>query len=438
MPLDSSARTSAGTSAPSPSDVLADTLTGALPGVSVGSPFTSPTMSPLAQRVDRIVTLHDADLVTLRRTIHRNPELSWEEKETEALLARVLTDAGLDVQRIATGGLVVDIGPSGPLVGLRADMDALPVTELTRLEFASRVPGVMHACGHDLHTTALLGACLALQELDRAGELRAGVRAIFQPAEETQPSGARSLLQANVLEDVRSIYALHCEPKLDVGTVGSRVGPITAATDALSVTLTSHGGHTSRPHLTGDVVYALAQIVAQVPAVLGRRLDPRSGVNLTWGAIHAGQAPNAIPAEGTVAGTLRCLDIRAWEQASQVAVDAIRDVARPYGVDVDIHHEPGLPPVMNDDHALSHLRGAAADLLGANALSTIEQSLGGEDFAWYLTEVPGALLRLGTRTPGGRSHDLHQGDAVFDERAIGIGARLLALTALDVTAHLAA
>ena len=194
--------------------------------------------------------------------------------------------------------------------------------------------------------------------------------------------------------------------------------------------VTGRGGHTSRPHLTGDVVLALGQVITQVPAVLGRRLDPRSGVNLTWGAVQAGAAHNAIPASGSVRGTLRCLDVRAWERASQVFHDAVEQVLAPYGVEVEVRHARGVPPVENDADATGVLERAARDVLGEGSVSVTEQSMGGEDFAWYLTKVPGAMARLGTRTPGGRTYDIHQGDFRVDERAIGVGARLLARAAL--------
>jgi amidohydrolase len=226
------------------------------------------------------------------------------------------------------------------------------------------------------------------------------------------------------------LFAVHCDPKVDVGRVGTRIGPITSASDEVTVVLSGPGGHTSRPHLTADVVYALGQVITQVPAVLGRRLDPRSGVNLTWGAVQAGTAHNAIPASGSVRGTLRCLDVRAWERASQVFHEAVEQVLAPYGVEVDVRHARGVPPVENDAAATGVLEHAARDVLGETSVELTEQSLGGEDFAWYLTRVPGAMARLGTRTPGGRTYDIHQGDFRVDERAIGVGARLLARAAV--------
>ena len=167
-----------------------------------------------------------------------------------------------------------------------------------------------------------------------------------------------------------------------------------------------------------------------MPAILGRRLDPRSGVNLTWGAVQAGSAHNAIPATGTVKGTLRCLDVRAWEKASEVFHSAVEQVVAPLGREVEVRHHRGVPPVENAEHATGVLEAAARDVLGAGSVLLTEQSLGGEDFAWYLTKVPGAMARLGTRTPGGHTYDIHQGDLRVDERAIEVGALLLARTAV--------
>ncbi|WP_425498939.1 amidohydrolase [Oerskovia flava] len=382
----------------------------------------------------RIAALADDlrdELVTIRRDIHAHPEVSRAEVRTTALLSDRLRAAGLEPRPLPGTGLVCDLGPqsAGGRIALRADIDALPLQDRCDLPFASTTPGVAHACGHDVHATAVLGAGLVLATLDAVGELHRPVRLIFQPAEEVQPGGALDVIAAGGLDGVSEIYALHCDPKVDVGQVGTRIGPITSASDEVSVTVSSSGGHTSRPHLTGDVVYALGQVITQVPAVLGRRLDPRSGVNLTWGAVHAGSAHNAIPSTGTVRGTLRCLDVRAWEFAGQVLHDAVEQVVAPYEVEVTVHHTRGVPPVENDEAGTAALEQAAREMLGPQSVLLTEQSLGGEDFAWYLTKVPGAMARLGTRTPGGRSYDIHQGDLRVDERAIDAGVRLLARVA---------
>jgi amidohydrolase len=387
----------------------------------------------LFRRVQEKVAELEPELVQIRRDIHAHPEVARKERRTTRLLEARLRQAGLAPRMLDGTGLMCDVGPDVPgqgRVALRADIDALPVQDLSRHPWRSLVPGVAHACGHDVHAVVVLGAGLALAALAADGLLHHGVRLVFQPAEETMPGGALDVVAQGVLDGVDRIAAVHCEPKLEVGRVGTRIGPITSASDAVSVTVTSAGGHTSRPHLTGDVVYALGQVITQVPAVLGRRLDPRSGVNLTWGAVHAGKAHNAIPSTGTVTGTLRCLDVRAWERAGQVLHDAVEQVVAPYDVDVTVRHARGVPPVDNDAAVNGALEAAAAAVLGPDGVVLTEQSLGGEDFAWYLTKVPGAMVRLGTATPGSPRYDLHQGDLDVDERAIVIGARLLARFAL--------
>jgi len=389
---------------------------------------------PSADRILQLTAELEDELVGIRRQIHANPELGWMEQETTTLLADRLTAAGLSPRRLTSTGLVCDIGPDPRdkgrrRIGLRGDIDALPVPETTGLPFRSQHKGISHACGHDVHATAVLGAGLVLAQLEREGLLPVGVRLILQPAEEVQPSGAKALLEAGVLDGVEQMYALHCAPKIEVGKVGSRIGPITAASDNVTITVRSSGGHTSRPHLTGDVVFALGHIITQLPAVLDRRLDPRSGANLTWGAVNAGRAPNTIPASGTVTGTLRSLDVETWERAGALVDDVVHDLLAPYGVDVDLKHQRGMPPVVNDEECVRMLDGATREVVSSDAVVLTEQSLGGEDFAWYLSRVPGAMVRLGTRTPGGPAHDLHQGDLVVDERAIGIGVRVLARTA---------
>lgn len=378
-----------------------------------------------------VATLRD-ELIAVRRDLHAHPEVAFTEVRTTRVLAERLRLAGLEPRMLPGTGLTVDIGavsPDSGRIALRADIDALPLTDTCGQDFASTVDGVAHACGHDMHATVVLGAALVLAELDAEGLLNRGVRCIFQPAEEIMTGGAPDVIAAGALEGIDEIFALHCDPKVDAGTIGTRIGPITAAADQISVTLTSTGGHTSRPHLTGDLVFALGQVVTQVPAVLGRRLDPRSGTNLTWGAVHAGDAHNAIPTTGVARGTLRCLDGRAWEQAASVLHEAVGQVVAPYNVEAEVHHTRGVPPVENDETATGHLEEAARDVLGARSVILTEQSLGGEDFAWYLTHVPGALARLGTRVPGGRSYDIHQGDLRLDERALDVGVALLARVA---------
>jgi amidohydrolase len=376
---------------------------------------------------ESVAALED-ELVAFRRDLHAHPELSHAETRTTSRVAARLTAAGVRVRPLTGTGLIGDIGPLEPAyrVALRADLDALPVAERTGLPFASRSDGVCHACGHDVHVAAVLGAGLALQEqADRLAAQGLGVRLIFQPAEEVTPGGSLAVIEQGGIAGVDAIFSIHCDPTFDVGLVGLREGPITAATDSVTITLRGRGGHTSRPHLTQDLIYALGKVVTDVPAALSRRVDPRAGVVLVWGAIHSGAAENVIPSTGTVSGTLRMLDAQLWEDIGPLLEELVHAVIRPYAVSATIEHRRGAPPVVNDPVLVGRLRAAADLMLGPQAPTPTVQSLGGEDFAWYLQAVPGAMARLGTRTPGGATYDLHQGDLVVDERAVAIGARLL-------------
>lgn len=377
---------------------------------------------------------HLDDLVVLRRDLHAHPEVGRAEQRTTKVVAQRLADAGLEPRLLPGTGLVCDVGEGETALALRADLDALPLADETGSPYASVTDGVAHACGHDVHTAVVVGAGLVLAAAAREGRLDGRVRLVFQPAEEATPGGALDVMAGGGMDGVHGILALHCDPHTDVGLVGLRVGAMTSAADHVMVRLRGDGGHTSRPHLTGDLVFALAQVVTGVPAVLSRRLDPRAGVSLVWGRAIAGGAPNAIPRSGFVEGTLRCLDAGAWEQAGGLLAEAVADVVRPYGVKAELEHTRGVPPVVNDAAYVALLEEAARGELGASCVVPTEQSLGGEDFSWYLAEVPGAMARLGTRTPGGPTFDLHRGDFDVDERAIAVGVRLLAAAALRAAA----
>ncbi|HTJ71288.1 MAG TPA: amidohydrolase [Actinospica sp.] len=387
---------------------------------------TSAALEPSVQRV--------AELIEFRRDLHAHPELARQEQRTTRVVAQRLRAAGLEPRVQPSGtGLICDIDGDEALgsareypgrIALRADLDALPIQEAPGLAFRSVSDGVSHACGHDIHTTVVLGTGLALAEAAALGLPVPPTRLIFQPSEEVMPGGALDMIGAGALDGVGRIVSLHCDPKVDAGRIGLRVGPLTAACDKLAVRLTGPGGHTSRPQLTVDLVHTLAHLVTELPAALSRRVDPRHGLSLVWGAINAGQAANAIPQAGEAHGTVRCMDERAWAEAPDLVLELVDSIAAVYGAKTELDYVRGVPPVVNDVAVIDAMRRAAAAALGPDGPVSVEQSLGGEDFSWYLRQVPGAMARLGVRTPGDPvQRDLHQPSFLADESAISVGVR---------------
>jgi amidohydrolase len=397
--------------------------------------MSSQPHSDASHLIESVVDKFSDDLIDFRRDLHANPELSWHERRTTDVVADRLEGLGLRVTRLPASnaqgtrsgtGLIADLGDDGPCVALRADLDALAVEDSTALPWASRNPGIAHACGHDVHTAGLVGAATALVEAHAHGLLPGRVRFLFQPAEEIMPGGALHMISHGALDGVSRIFMLHCDPTLDVGTVGVRHGALTGAADALEVRLTGRGGHTSRPHLTEDLTFALGKLITELPAVLSRRLDPRAGVSVVWGHVSAGVAPNVIPGTGRAAGTVRMLDPVAWAEAEVLIRTVIGQLMAPYGVAAEVDYRRGVPPVVNEPDSTRLLGQAVERALGHDAVVSTAQSLGGEDFAWYGEQVRGAMGRIGTRTPGGPTFDLHQGNLVVDESATPMASRVLA------------
>ncbi|HEY2688603.1 MAG TPA: amidohydrolase [Streptosporangiaceae bacterium] len=386
----------------------------------------------LEGELDAFLAGHQAELIDFRRDLHAHPEVGYHEHRTTRRVKLRLEAAGLRPIILPKGtGLLVDVGTgTDPVIGFRADLDALPISDEKDVPYRSTVANACHACGHDVHTTVLLGTGLVLARAAAAGALPGKVRLIFQPAEEV-PCGALDVLAAGGIASADRVFALHCDPRLDVGKIGTRVGAITAACDKITVRVTGPGGHTARPHLTADLVFALGKIITELPAALSRRVDPRSSLSLVWGRVNAGAAANAIPDDGIVEGTVRCLDDEAWHAAPDLLKALIESVASAYGVVADLTYVRNVPPTVNEAVSVAMLEAAADRVLGGDAVVPTPQSLGGEDFAWYLESVPGALARLGTRKPGSSDDfDIHQPTFDVDERAIEVGVRLLSATAL--------
>jgi amidohydrolase len=374
-------------------------------------------------------------LIAIRRDIHAHPEVGHHEHRTTALIVDHLEQAGLIAKVLPVGtGAYCDVLPGGfddssGLVGLRADIDALTIPDGKTVDYASKNPGVCHACGHDVHTAILLGVGIVLARLRDLDMLPRGVRLIFQPAEESSPGGALDAIEGGVLHDLTEIYALHCDPRTDVGEIALKVGPITSAVDQVNIAVSGAGGHTSRPQLTQDIIGALGALATMTQLLLSRRIDPRSGVSLMWGSLHAGSVANAIPRTGEIVGTLRALDAEGWHLAKQLIPELAAEIVRPFGVEVDVAVTDGVPPAVNHARGVRRLSRAAEEMLGPDSVTMTEQSLGGEDFSWMLQQVPGALGRLGVRTPGEICPDIHQPTFVVDERCIPIGLKVLAAVA---------
>ncbi len=377
----------------------------------------------LSTCTDAWLAAHQTDLVEWRRHLHRYPELGRQEFATTPFVADRVADAGLNPKVLPAGtGLTCDLGPEGrPRIALRADIDALPMAERTGAPYSSTMPNVAHACGHDAHTAILLGTALTLAS---APQLPVGVRLIFQAAEELMPGGAIDAVAAGALNGVSRIFALHCDPRLAVGRVAVKAGPITSAADRMEIVLHSPGGHTSRPHLTADLVYGLGTLIVGVPGVLSRRMDPRKATVLVWGAVNAGVAANAIPQVGVLAGTVRTASRETWQGLEAIIGETVTALLAPLGIEHTLEYHQGVPPVVNEEvstRILTH----AIEAVGPDVLADTRQSGGGEDFSWYLEEIPGAMARLGVWPGHGPQLDLHQPTFDIDERALEIGVRVM-------------
>ena len=354
--------------------------------------------------------------VVLRRLLHRHPEPAYEEHQTTALIASALNDNGMDYTlRTPKTGLWLDVGGQ-PIVGFRADIDALPIAEPEENAPRSQNEGWMHACGHDAHTAIAFGVALTLAKL----ELDDGVRVLFQPAEESNPGGAAEFVAEGLVDGLKGLLAFHVDPTLQAGHVGRKVGPVTGSADGFIITLTGPGGHTSRPHKTVDLVAAAARVVDQLPDAIRRTIDSRIPVVTVFGSIHGGDAANVIPSDVELSGTVRTLDRTLWEALPGLVDKAVGSLTTMFGADYKLDYRQGIPPVVNDHAVVEAVSNGIADEVGPDVVVDVETSMGGEDFANYLEVVPGALLRLGTHSGGG---DLHSASFRINEASIGVGIR---------------
>ena len=365
-------------------------------------------------------------LVALRRALHHNPELSNREFETSARLHAALQALGIErIEQVAATGLVARIpgyDRTGPVVAIRGDIDALPIDEQTGLAFASRNPGVMHACGHDVHATWAIGAAMQLLREPAAGD----VLIVLQPAEEIG-AGARAMLESGALDGVSAIFGGHVDRRFIVGEVIAESGPLAASADSFTITLHGRGAHGARPHEAQDPIVAAAAVITALQTVVSRRIDPSRPAVCTVGSIHAGVASNVIPESATLTGTLRAMDAPTRARLASEVARIATDVATGYGVRTVIDVEHGTPPIVNPPRESTWARQAAEAVLGPNAVVPFGiTNMGGEDFAFYLERIPGCFLRFGARLAGEEPTAAHSPRFDVAEGVLVVGAAVLA------------
>ncbi len=376
-------------------------------------------------------------LTAWRRHLHAHPELSGEEAETAAYISAELRRLGYEPreQIAGTHGLTADLLPSpstaAPATALRADMDALPINEETGAPYASRRPGVMHACGHDAHMAMLLGAAALLAR--RRSELRAPVRLIFQPSEERSPGGAAPLVAAGVLDGVADVFGLHIWSEMPVGALGTRVGPFMSATNELRITISGRGGHAAMPQQCVDPIVVAAEVILALQTIVSRSIAMTDSAVVSITQVHGGTAGNVIPETVELRGTIRTLSESVRAIVCARVHELATGIARNYGAAAEVAIRDGYPTVVNDSNAVARALAAARAIgIAESEIVTMPPQGGGEDFAYYTQKVPGAFLFLGGRNEAkGCCYPHHHPMFDIDEAALPIGAALLAQVALD-------
>lgn len=374
------------------------------------------------------------DLLRIRQHLHANPELSFKEYQTSAFIQQELRALGIEFEKIADTGLIGTIqgrSTHGPVIGLRADMDALPITELNAVPYASTNPGVMHACGHDVHTTWLLGAARLL--IDLRNEWEGTVRLFFQPGEEVDPGGANIMIQQGALEKFRpdKMFGLHVAPQFEIGKIGIGAGPVMASVDDIFITLRGPGGHAAAPHETIDTVLAAAELVTGLQKIISRNKPPFSPSILSICSFHGGDATNIIPATVTLSGTLRCMD-EVWRaKAIKLIHSFVEAISQGSGAEIECRIDTGYPSLLNDPVATEYARERLQQIFSPDSIIPMPQSLGAEDFAYFAQQVPASFLRIGTgNSAKGITSAIHTPRFDIDESALPIGVAVL--TALVV------
>lgn len=371
--------------------------------------------------------LHD-DLVAIRRHLHRNPELGFEEFETAAFIRKTLADQGFTPISVAETGTYVDIKGNrpGPLVGYRADIDALPIQDQKHTPYASQTPGIAHLCGHDAHTAVGLGVARLLDA--RRNEIEGTIRVFFQPNEEGTPSGAPRMIAEGVLDDMVAVFGIHVDPATELGRYGLITGPATASTDRFDLTVRSEStGHSARPHEVTDTIFVAATLLSQIYALAGRRTDARRAAVFTACRISSSStAYNVIPREATIGGTLRCVDMEMRETMRTLIERTASHLANLHDCEINVDFLDGSPPVLNNAGLMTLVEQTILDTLDEKAVKRFDlPSMGAEDFASYTQMTAGAFIRVGTCSSPETAHPVHDAEFDLDERFLAPTAKLM-------------
>jgi len=388
-------------------------------------------MKDLGKEIDISLKEILPDLIQLRRHIHAHPELSGQEYQTAALVAGELRKAGWEVKEaVGKTGVVAEMGnKSGPIVGLRVDMDALPIEERTGLDYSSSIQGLMHACGHDLHTCIGLGVAKVLAKNKYTSSR---IRIIFQPAEEIA-QGANWMRSEKVLDGVKALFGVHVYPDLSVGKIGIKSGTFTAAAAELEIDIVGNGGHGARPHEGIDSIWIAAKVISGLQEAISRRLDALKPVVISFGKISGGSAFNVIADRVKLLGTVRCLDSKLYEKLPQWIEKIVQNIASNYGAQALINFKSIAPPVYNDPDLTNLLFTCAKNVMDEKNIIYLEKpSLGAEDFAFFLQDVPGTMFRLGVAGEKGCA-PLHSGNFSLDESSLELGIKILSQTIIMST-----
>ena len=384
----------------------------------------------MKQRIQQLASQYAKELKEIRHHLHTNPELSYLEFETSKFIQKKLTDWGIPFEIKATTGVIGLIkgnNPESRCIALRADMDALPINEENEIEYKSKVPDVMHACGHDVHTTCLLGAAKILNELKQ--EWKGTIKLIFQPGEEKHPGGASILIKEGVLQNPApsAIYGLHVHPGLHLGKLSFRKGKIMASTDEIFITIKSKGGHAAAPHLTADTVLIASQLIVSLQQIVSRNANPTQPSVLSICSIHGGNTTNVIPSEVKLMGTFRAMDEDWRYKAHELIKKQSVGLAEAMGAEIDIEIKVGYPTVYNDETITEKASALAENYMGAENIEETELRMGAEDFGYYSQQIPGCFYRLGVRNEAkGIIHNVHTPNFNIDEDAIETGAGIMA------------